>query len=321
MERTDLALLQQQLAQVPAGTILQAGGQQMSAQTDGRGRMEEYPVWPGVQVRFLRLIGGQAGFHHSPAARVLEVFHCRAGRVGWNMQDGAAVYLGAGDLTVHSSACCADSRLMFPLGYAAGISVAVDLDLLAGQMPPDLRRAGLDPAVLCRRYCTGPPVTIGACGAVDAIFAPLYSLPEPRRPVWLGWKMQELLLYLYDLPRDSSPPARWVSRQTEQIRQIEQLLTSHLDRRFTIEELSRRYLINTSTLKDSFKAVYGLPIATYMKEYRMRRAMELLRQSDASIADIAAAVGYESQGKFARAFSGVVGVSPSAYRRQSRRQD
>ena len=29
-----------------------------------------------------------------------------------------------------------------------------------------------------------------------------------------------------------------------------------------------------------FKAVYGLPIATYMKEYRVRRAMELLRGID-----------------------------------------
>ena len=35
-------------------------------------------------------------------------------------------------------------------------------------------------------------------------------------------------------------------------------------------------------------AVYGQPIATYMKEYRVRRAMELLRESGGSIAAIAA---------------------------------
>ena len=32
-------------------------------------------------------------------------------------------------------------------------------------------------------------------------------------------------------------------------------------------EYKKAYLINTSTLKEVFKAVYGLPIATYMKEY------------------------------------------------------
>lgn len=51
------------------------------------------------------------------------------------------------------------------------------------------------------------------------------------------------------------------------------MLTEHLDQRFTIDELSKRYLINTSTLKEVFKTVYGLPIASYMKEYRIRQAM------------------------------------------------
>ena len=95
-------------------------------------------------------------------------------------------------------------------------------------------------------------------------------------------------------------------------------MTEHLDQRYTIEELSRRYLINTSSLKEVFKAVYGLPIATYMKEFRVRRAMELLRESDASIADVAAQVGYESQGKFTKAFKDVAHQLPTAFRKQHR---
>ena len=70
----------------------------------------------------------------------------------------------------------------------------------------------------------------------------------------------------------------------------------------------KAYLINTSTLKEVFKAVYGLPIATYMKEYRVHQAMKLLRETDATIADIAAQVGYETQGKFSKAFKDVVQV-------------
>ena len=70
--------------------------------------------------------------------------------------------------------------------------------------------------------------------------------------------------------------------------------------------------------KEVFKAVYGLPIATYMKEYRVRRAMELLRETDGSIAAVAAAVGYETQSKFTKAFKDTVGVLPSVYRRTCR---
>ena len=92
-------------------------------------------------------------------------------------------------------------------------------------------------------------------------------------------------------------------------------MTEQLEQRFTIEELSKQYLINTSTLKEVFKAVYGLPIATYMKEYRVHQAMKLLRETDATIADIAAQVGYETQGKFSKAFKDVTQVLPTEYRK------
>ena len=131
-------------------------------------------------------------------------------------------------------------------------------------------------------------------------------------------KLQELLLYLEGLESGGRELTRYGSQQTARIQEIHALLTEHLDRRYTIEELSHRYLLNTSTLKEVFKAVYGLPIATYMKEYRVRRAMELLRESGGSIAAIAAAVGYESQGKFTRAFKDVTGQLPTEYRREHR---
>ena len=47
-------------------------------------------------------------------------------------------------------------------------------------------------------------------------------------------------------------------------------------------------------------------------------AMRLLRETDSSIADIAAAVGYESQGKFTKAFKDVAQALPTEYRRQHR---
>ena len=48
------------------------------------------------------------------------------------------------------------------------------------------------------------------------------------------------------------------------------------------------------------------------------RVLSLLRESGGSIAAIAAAVGYESQGKFTRAFKDVTGQLPTEYRREHR---
>ena len=95
-------------------------------------------------------------------------------------------------------------------------------------------------------------------------------------------------------------------------------LVEDLSRRYTIEELSREHLLNTSALKAGFKAVYGQPVGAYMRELRMKEAARLLREGDLPIAGVAAAVGYENQGKFTRAFKESVGLLPTEYRRQNR---
>ena len=90
-----------------------------------------------------------------------------------------------------------------------------------------------------------------------------------------------------------------------------------MERRITIEELSKQYLINPTTLKSVFKAVYGTSLAAHIKEHRMEQAAKLLRETDMSIAAIAQAVGYESQSKFTAAFKNQFAALPTAYRKQA----
>lgn len=292
---------------------------QLRAETEGRGRLEIYGVFPGMVAAFHRFLADRAVFHHAPSPAVLEIYHCRAGRVGWNMRGGRAVYLGAGDLTVQSTDCCADSVLQFPVGYSEGLSVWVDLERLEVDCPEVLREAGVAAGSLQNKFCRRSPQAIPACPELDGIFAPLYTAPPSLRLPYLKLKLQELLLYLNGpAPGNGGELTQYFSQQTERVREVHRLLTENLDRRYTIEELSRIFLINTSTLKEVFKAVYGLPIASYMKEYRVRQAMKLLRETNESIAHIAAQVGYETQGKFTKAFKDVAQVLPSDYRKLQR---
>ena len=52
-----------------------------------------------------------------------------------------------------------------------------------------------------------------------------------------------------------------------------------------------------------------------MKEYRIKQAAILLRQTQATIAEIANQVGYENQSKFATAFRDILKISPAEYRK------
>lgn len=103
--------------------------------------------------------------------------------------------------------------------------------------------------------------------------------------------------------------------QEQIIRHVHNELTANLAERVTIEELSRKYLMNTTTLKRCFKQVYGETIAAHMKKHRMEQAASLLLKTQNDIAAIAQAVGYESQSRFTSAFRECYGVSPGEYRR------
>ena len=98
--------LRMALAELPQGTMEIVGRPAaepgvlftgtFQGETDGRGRMEVYPVFPGVEASFNTVLGTYAAFRHEAARSTLEINHCRLGRVGWDLRDGMSVYLGGG---------------------------------------------------------------------------------------------------------------------------------------------------------------------------------------------------------------------------------
>ncbi len=141
-----------------------------------------------------------------------------------------------------------------------------------------------------------------------------YTAAQTARAQILHRMIEELVEMSCPI-QDSFEESRAYDSQIRTVNEIHDFLTANLGRRYTIEELSQRFHINPTTLKSTFKTVYGRPVAAYMKAYRMKRAAELLRQSDHSIGEIARTVGYESQSKFTQAFRDVIGTLPKDIRR------
>ena len=59
-----------------------------------------------------------------------------------------------------------------------------------------------------------------------------------------------------------------------------------------------------------FRDVLGQPVMGYQTELRMQLAVGLLRHNDRTVAEIATAVGYESDASFSRVFKRHLGSSP-----------
>jgi AraC-like DNA-binding protein len=90
---------------------------------------------------------------------------------------------------------------------------------------------------------------------------------------------------------------------------------------WTLTALSREVGRSRSALSESFSELVGLPPMRYLARWRMQLAAQLLLDSDATVAGVAAHVGYRSEVAFNRAFRRIVGMPPAAWRRMKTRRD
>ncbi|CAN7725272.1 AraC family transcriptional regulator [Bradyrhizobium sp. LjRoot220] len=68
----------------------------------------------------------------------------------------------------------------------------------------------------------------------------------------------------------------------------------------------------------AFKESTGLSPHAWLRQHRLEQAMNMLRDTDASVVSVAAALGYASQTAFAAAFRKLTGETPSDWRRRVR---
>lgn len=249
--------------------------------------------------------------------RTLILLYCESGRIGWKTADGGYVYLGAGDFSVCSLNAFRSTRVTLPNGSCTGFCLLLDLDILNENPPPPLREAGVTGDALYKKLCT-PDSLLPYAGTArtDAIFPFFLHQPPQMQTAYQKIKALELLLYLYAADNLLRPDTEYPAAQIDCIRQMHAYLLENLDKRITIDALSKRFLMNPTTIKAVFKSVYGMSIAAHIKAHRMEKAAALLTETPMRIAEVALAVGYDSPSKFTAAFKSEYGVLPTEYRKK-----
>lgn len=90
------------------------------------------------------------------------------------------------------------------------------------------------------------------------------------------------------------------------------------EQNWTVQELAHRVAMSRSAFAARFTKMVGEPPLHYVTRWRMLKAASLLREGQATIAQIAEAVGYDSEAAFSKAFKRALGAAPGAYRRATR---
>lgn len=110
------------------------------------------------------------------------------------------------------------------------------------------------------------------------------------------------------LPRTSHP----------EINKILAYIEQNYDQDITVKSLSRYVIMGENYVSALFKKKTGKTLIHYLHEVRIRKAMELLEQTDLPVCEIGMKVGFVNDNYFIKIFKRIAGTTPSQYRQMAR---
>lgn len=247
-------------------TVYRLGG------ADGEVVQTVYPVFPGIEIVYHDVHATACAMQRTRAPGCLEIHHCREGRIAYPYGD-ACFFLSPGDLAiVRRSAAAAPAR--FPTGHYHGITVSIDPARAPDCLSCFLEDVEVRPSALIEKFCADSAcfVTRSSQG-VAHIFAELYSVPEAIRKGYFKVKILELLLFLSAFPVQAAQPQHsYPQSQVQLAEQIGAYLLENTERRLTVAELSQRFGASATLINSSFRGVYGMSPAAFLRAQKMHGA-------------------------------------------------
>jgi len=89
---------------------------------------------------------------------------------------------------------------------------------------------------------------------------------------------------------------------------------------WTIDRLSRTAAMSRASFQRHFTRGTGMTVGAFLTRTRLMAAADLLGSTDATIATVAAEVGYQSESAFSRAFRAEFGTTPARLRRNKQQR-
>ena len=99
------------------------------------------------------------------------------------------------------------------------------------------------------------------------------------------------------------------------VNQIKNYIRGNLDKKITLNEISRHAHYSISHCEMVFNKTTGLSITNYLIKKRIEKAKSLLVERNLSLIEVAETVGFNDYNHFSRIFKKETGISPLTYRK------
>ncbi|MEA2068574.1 MAG: helix-turn-helix domain-containing protein, partial [Verrucomicrobiota bacterium] len=120
------------------------------------------------------------------------------------------------------------------------------------------------------------------------------------------------------------PPAGMVSRQSTDVLQVKdaivakalQFIQDHVSEPIKVEDLLKHVFVSRTLLERKFRTELDRTPLVEIRRQRVRRARQLLSDTNLSISEIAEACGFSSDIRLSTVFKEITGRSPSSFRKE-----
>lgn len=280
---------------------------------------------PAFHVDLGQLHSSDTAENKSSGSNQFRVDYTKVGRYECEFLDHTYGYRGEGEVTLLATPRGPEwaQATSIPTGIYNGCAIVIFLDKLTPEdeglfekLGIDLERTIRDLDVDQRWYkFTDSAYFVRQFGEIYAARA-----AQNKEAVFL--KALDILLHIARLqPHHAASMEEqcfFPAGQVKVVKELHACIVAHYTENISFEALLCGRSISYSVFNRVFKAVYGESPYQYLKKIRINQAAKSLVETDLSVLEIGAQVGYANPSKFSAAFRAVTGVLPSAYRRQKR---
>lgn len=118
-----------------------------------------------------------------------------------------------------------------------------------------------------------------------------------------------------DLHRHLSLQRQKTEQDDHFIEKLNQIICTDFNRKWIIDDLAHQFGMGKTKFTNEVKELTGYPPNSYIINLKIDKAIELLKNKDTSLSDIAYACGFSSLQHFTSIFSQRIGMSPGKYKR------
>jgi len=142
------------------------------------------------------------------------------------------------------------------------------------------------------------------------------QINQSLRLVYIKGKVYELLSYYFSNVSESEGencPYIASEETITKIKQVKEIIIQEMNNPPSLAELAKQVGLNIKKLKTDFKEFYGVPVFSFLLNYKMELAKKLLQEQQLNVNEIASNLGYSTSSHFIAAFKRKFGITPKQF--------